>query len=301
MNKPVFSTPKVWWVGVLAFGLTLLTSGIWLALIVGNLKTTPTIPWSIAVMAALLWIIWQYCDGKWSPESTAGIRHHLMRAKSVPKKILVWAFLAGIFSIVALMGFWIILSSLVKFPRNVTLNSSSYPWYVSFLVVVMASVSGSITEEIGFRGYFQKTLEMKGRGRAAIFIIALSILPAHALTQGFKWPVLVFYLLVDIMLGAIAYLTDSILPGVVVHAVGLLAFFVLVWPYDSTRRLVLASGPDVRFWVHGGQMIFFAIAACWAFKRLANVDGRKIGHYCGDNQYDLEKPETDGTFSNIRR
>jgi membrane protease YdiL (CAAX protease family) len=278
MNKSDFRTPSAFLVGAIAFGITLLTGGVWLALILGNLRTTPSIPWSIVVMGALLWAIWQYFNGKWKPESTSGIRHHLMRANSVPKRTLVWALLAGIFSIISLVGFWIILSELVKLPRNATLNSSSYPWYFTFLVAVMASLSGSITEEIGFRGYFQKTLELRGRGTIAIIITALLICPAHALTQGFIWPVLVFYLLVDIMLGAMAYLTNSILPGVAVHALGLFVFFNLVWPFDSTRRLVLESGPDIRFWVNGVQMILFAIAALWAFKRLANIAGREIVH-----------------------
>jgi membrane protease YdiL (CAAX protease family) len=140
----------------------------------------------------------------------------------------------------------------------------------------MASISGSITEEIGFRGYLQKTLEMKWGGTPAIIITASVIFPAHALTQGFIWPVLVFYLLVDIMLGAMAYLTNSILPGAAVHALGLFVFLFLVWP-SSTRRLVLESGPDIWFWANGAQMMLFAAAALWAFKRLANSAGREIG------------------------
>jgi|SRR5580658_6529437 membrane protease YdiL (CAAX protease family) len=275
MNKSDFRTLNVLWVGALAFGLTFITGGVWLALIVGNLKTTPSIPWSIVVMAALLWAIWRYFNGKWKPESTSGIRHHLMRANSVPRGTLVWALLAGIFSIVALVGFWTVLSELVGLPKNATLNSLSYRWYFSFFVAVMASISGSITEEIGFRGYFQKTLEVKWGGTLAIVITALVIFPAHALTQGLIWPVLVFYLLVDIMLGAMAYLTNSILPGVVVHALGLFVFLFLVWP-NSTRRMVSESGPDIWFWVNGAQMMAFAAAALWTFKRLANVASREI-------------------------
>jgi membrane protease YdiL (CAAX protease family) len=270
MNKSDFRSLNVLWVGALAFGLTFLTGAVWLALLVGNLKTTPSIPWSIVVMAALLWAIWQYCNGKWKPQSTAGIRHHLMRANVVPRRTLVWALLAGMFSIVALVGIWNVLSALVELPKNATLNSSSFRWYFSFFVAVIASISGSITEEIGFRGYFQKTLEMKWGGTLAIIITALVISPAHALTQGFIWPVLVFYLLVDIMLGAMACLANSILPGVVVHALGLFIFLFLVWP-NSTRGLVLESGPDIWFWVYAAQMTMFAAAALWAFKRLANV------------------------------
>ena len=72
----------------------------------------------------------------------------------------------------------------------------------------------------------------------AIMIAALAIAPGHGLTQGFVWPTLLFYLLVDVTFGVSAHLTDSILPGMVVHSVGILIFFVFIWPHDATRRSV---------------------------------------------------------------
>jgi hypothetical protein len=75
-------------------------------------------------------------------------------------------------------------------------------------------------------------------------IASLLLAPRHALTQGFVWPTLVFYLFADVMLGVLAYLTQSILPGIVVHAIGLLTFFTLVWPNDATRRLAVSGGSD---------------------------------------------------------
>jgi len=52
------------------------------------------------------------------------------------------------------------------------------------------------------------------------------------------WPTLVFYLFVDLMLGVMVNLTKSIRPGILVHAIGLLTFFTLVWPNDAARRLI---------------------------------------------------------------
>jgi membrane protease YdiL (CAAX protease family) len=273
MKTISFHAPNVFWMGVLAFALTLLTGGIWLVLLTENLNTTPLIPWAILVMAAVLWPIWQYFNGKWKPESTSGIRRHLMRASPVSKRTLTYSLLAGMFSIIALTGFWIVLSELVQLPGNATLRPSSYPWYITLLVAATASLSGAITEEVAFRGYFQKTLEMKG-GPLVVIVTALVMAPAHALTQGFLWPILLFYLLVDAMLGAMAYLTDSILPGIVIHALGLFIFFTLIWPSDSTRRLIFESGADIWFWIHGAQAIVFAVAALLAFKRLTKAVGQ---------------------------
>ena len=83
-----------------------------------------------------------------------------------------------------------------------------------------------------------------------------------------------FYLLVDVMLGVTAYLTRSIVPGLVVHSIGLLTFFTLVWPYDTHRRLVWDTGADTWFWLHVAQALIFTALALLAFRRLARVTKR---------------------------
>jgi len=49
-------TLKLLGFGVLAFAITTLAGGIWSALLVTNLQTTPAIPWSVPAMAVLLWL-----------------------------------------------------------------------------------------------------------------------------------------------------------------------------------------------------------------------------------------------------
>lgn len=138
-------------------------------------------------------------------------------------------------------------------------------------VLAMASLVSSIAEEAGFRGYFQVALESHFGGPAAVVIAALLIAPAPGLTQGFLWPTLLFYFLVDAMLGTSAYVTRSILPGIVVHAIGLLIFFGLVWPQDRDRELIWAKGPDIWFWIHVVQAVVFAASGIIAFVHLAKL------------------------------
>jgi len=138
-------------------------------------------------------------------------------------------------------------------------------------VLVMASIVGAVTEEAGFRGYLQVVLEREVGGPAAIVIASVVIAPGHGLTQGFVWPTLVFYFFVDVMFGVTAYLTKSILPGIAVHAIGLLAFFTLIWPHDAARRLISESGADIWLWMHVVQVLVFTPLAILAFRRLAQV------------------------------
>jgi CAAX prenyl protease-like protein len=139
------------------------------------------------------------------------------------------------------------------------------------VILATASLVSSVAEEAGFRGYFQVALESYFSAPAAILIQALLIAPAHALTQGFVWPTVVFYLLVDTMLGTSAYLTRSIVPGVIVHTAGLLAFFSFIWPEDRHRVPIREGGADQSFWIHIGQVVVFGGLAIGAYMRLAQL------------------------------
>jgi hypothetical protein len=97
---------------------------------------------------------------------------------------------------------------------------------------------------------------------------------AHGPTQGFLWPKLLFYFLVGVTFGATAHLTNSILPAIPLHIVGLLIFFTFIWRQDAARRLVWEGGTDNWFWIHATQAITFTVLAVWAFQRLARVSGR---------------------------
>lgn len=261
--------PAVVWSGAMAVVLTVSVGGIWTALLVSNLATSPAVAWSVAVMAVLLWVMWQYLGGRWWPRSTSQARRRYLRARPLPGRVFAWALAAGLLSIVALVGYWIVLLELVKIPTRTLPNFSGYPLLTVVPVLVMASLVSSLAEEVGFRGYFLGILEQKVRGSLAIVIAALLISPGHSLTQGFVWPIMLWYFFSDVMFGAMAYFTRSILPGAVVHSIGLLVFFTLVWPYDAHRSLVWETGANAGFWLTTAMAVIFTALALLAFVRLA--------------------------------
>jgi len=262
---------SVVWTGLFALVLALGVGGLWSVLLAINLTASPAIPWSVAVMGLLLWLMWQYLGGRWGPKSTSEARRRNLRATPLPGPVLAWALAAGGLSIVALVGYWIVLFRLVKVQGNVLPDFSIYPPLTVALVLVMASLVGALAEEAGFRGYFQGTLERELRSPLAIVISSLVIAPGHAFTQGFLWPTMLWYFFVDMMLGGLAYLTKSIVPSVVVHAAGLLVFFTLVWPQDPQRRLVWDTGADGWFWLNAAQAVIFTVLAILAFLRLERI------------------------------
>src|SRR6516164_8501687 len=66
--------------GLLALAITILMGGIWSALLVANLRSSPAVPWSVPVMAFLLWLMWNYLGGKGWPRSTSDARRRYLRA-----------------------------------------------------------------------------------------------------------------------------------------------------------------------------------------------------------------------------
>ncbi|MGP0017959.1 MAG: lysostaphin resistance A-like protein [Candidatus Sulfotelmatobacter sp.] len=264
-------TLKVVGFGLLAFAITTLAGGIWSVLLVTNLRSSPAVPWSVPAMALLLWLMWSYLGGRGWPCSTSEARRLYLRANRRSGWTYLWAWVAGVLSVVALAGYWIVLFQLVKMPPNALSDVSSYPRITVALMILTGSLVSPLMEEAGFRGYFQVALEREFRGADAVVISSVLFALAHGPTQGFLWPKLLFYFLVGVAFGATAYFTNSTLPAIPVHVVGLLVFFTLVWPHDAARRLVWNSGTDDWFWMHVAQAILFTVLAIWAFQQLARV------------------------------
>jgi membrane protease YdiL (CAAX protease family) len=259
------------WTCLIALVITMLAGGVWTALLVANLTTSPSVPWVAVVMAVVLWLLWLYLGGKWWPYSTSHKRRALLRANPISFCIFWPALLAGLSAVVGLAGFWIVLFDLVDMPGNVLPDFSSYPMQTVAILLAMASIVSSVVEEIGFRGYLQGALERVFNAPLAIGLQCLVIALPHGLTQGFNWPTLLFYLLVDILLGTTAYLTNSILPGIAIHITGLLVFFAFVWPGDQMRRVVANGTTGSWFWIHVAQTVIFAAAAILIFVRLSRL------------------------------
>lgn len=258
----------------LAFVLTAVAGGLWTALLAINLATTPAIPWAVAVMALLLWLLWRFLSGAGWPRRASDARRRYLRARQVSGRVFRWTVAAGLLAIISLGGLWIVLFQVAGLPGRVLPDYSRYPLLTVALALVMASLVNGVVEEAAFRGYPQGVLEGAVGGVAAILLTSLLMAPEHAFTQGFVWPTLLFYLAVDVMLGTAAYLTQSILPGIVIHSIGLLIFFILVWPGDVVRQFVGHGTAETWLWVHVAQTLVFAALAILAFIGLARDKSR---------------------------
>ncbi|HEV2386107.1 MAG TPA: type II CAAX endopeptidase family protein [Candidatus Acidoferrales bacterium] len=258
------------WSAVLAFLILAFGSGCWALLLAANFKSHAVFPWSVPVMALVLWLMWQYLGGSWWPRSNSDSRRRYRRTNPVSGQAFAWALLAGVLAVVALAAYWIVLFQLVRTPPNKLPSMEGYPHLTILLVLVMASLVAPFTEEPAFRGYCQVILERNFSAPAAVAISSLFFALAH-LTYGLYWTKLLVYFLVGVTPGVIAYLANSIWATIPVHIIADLSFFTLVWPHDAARRLVSQGGADPRFWLHVLQAILFTTLAVLAFSRLAKV------------------------------
>jgi membrane protease YdiL (CAAX protease family) len=250
--------------------LTIVVSGVWSALLVANLQVRRDVPWSAFAMLIALTALWWWLRGGRGRSPAATARRTNLRDEPLPFSVAWWAVCCGLISLVGLVSLWIVLHQLIPAPARSPADYSRLSVFMTVTIFTAAAISGSLAEEAGFRGFLQGAMERHGFGPIAILIAALIIAPLHALTQGFVWPTMLFYLCVDLMLGTLSYLTKSIRPGIIVHATGLFIFFCFVWPNDGQRRLVWREGADTDFWINVAVTITFAILAGLAMLRLAS-------------------------------
>ena len=263
---------------LLAFLILLVGQSAWGLLLALNFKTNPrAVPWSVAVMAVFLYVMWEYLGGRWWPRRTSETRRNYLRANPVSAQIFRISFVGGILAIVALAGYWIVFFQLVKTPPNVLADASKYPLLTVVLGTAMSSLVSPVVEEIAFRGYCQKKLEGEFSGRIAVLTSSVLFMLAHV-NHGLYWPKLTVYFLAGLVLGTLAYLTDSILTSIPVHIVGDLIFFTLVWPNDAKRVLVTAGGANAWFWLHVAQAGVFTALALMVFPRLINRRSSALEH-----------------------
>ncbi len=248
--------------------LTLLPQGVWSALLGANLRTGIAIPWAAPTALVLLWLGWRFAGGQ-PPFPRSETRQAYRRAHPVGAPTMVWALLANGFSIVALAALWILLRHLVKTPGNPSPDLSSYPVLPLTITLGAAGIIGAVSEEVGLRGYILGRLEQRMAWPWAVVVMALVVSPGHALTQGFVWPTMLFYLLSDVTYGVTARLAGSIVPGIIAHAVGLFVFFDLIWPHDHERVVVPLAQADQGIWALAATVVAGAALTVWAFTRLA--------------------------------
>jgi len=250
---------------------------IWALLVEANLKFYPNFPWSIVPATILLWFYWHWLRGKWWPQSTSEIRKRSLRANALSPDAWASAIFAGIVGLVALLLLMRVMNRMVKLPQQQITASVPIPAFTLLFLMLMGSIVAGVVEEAAFRGYMQGPIEKRHGPVTAILITGILFGFAHFTHPETTILLMPFYVGVAAVYGMMAYFTNSILPGMVLHAIGdvfggldLITRGQSEWQTSSKSvPLIWEGGADTSFWISCILFIISLAAAIWTFSSLA--------------------------------
>jgi len=214
------------YLGPILLGLLVTFVGVapWLVTARLNARIHPEFPWAALVTLLYLALYLAWLNGAGPPARWKAARRYRLRLWRPGSSAWTADGIAVTLALMALIGFLALLWILIGAPERPP-DLSRYPStaYLVSVAIMGALVSG-VTEEMGFRGYMQRGLERFGT-QTAIVVTALFFVLAHA-AHGMETLLMlgpgIFF--AGILYGMLAYHSGSILPGMVVHFLGDLAY-----------------------------------------------------------------------------
>lgn len=241
----------------------------WVVLVTVNLRTGAAVPWSVAAMVLYLAVYWFYLRGSGPPKSTQEFRRKHLRAATLSHEAWNWSLLAGTAGLACMLALLLgVYARIASLPPDIFPDTSGVsPYSVTAYIFMLALVAG-ITEEAGYRGFMQSLLEEHYGPAIAILTTAIVFGLAH-----FNLTLMPVYMFVAVLFGAIAYIANSIMPGIILHAGYDFVLVVLNWQFGNPvpARIDWAAGPDAMFWTAcAGASVLVAITL-WALARLRSA------------------------------
>jgi membrane protease YdiL (CAAX protease family) len=185
----------------------------------GNMQFHPEFPWAFPATLTVMAVFWYYFTGGGYPAATRAVRQDVTRLKSLPWPIWRAVVLPVLFSIVTVTSLRLALPSILPIEApKIAVDLSPYRFATVIGLLFSLAISAGIAEEVAFRGYLQKPLEDAYGIAPALILTGVAFWYAHADKVALSH--LPFHLVASILLGLSAYLTKSLLPAIMGHAVG---------------------------------------------------------------------------------
>jgi membrane protease YdiL (CAAX protease family) len=251
----------------------------WALLVSLNIKHGSAVPWAVPPTALYLWLFWRWTRGAGWPRSTAETRRTLARANPVPDDMWGLAIAAGLLGLVVVLLVQTVMSRLVTIPQQQDIDPSKFPIMTVLLWVLMSAAVAGVVEETAFRGYLQGPIERRHGPVIAILVTGILFGFLHFTHPEVTLALLPFYVAVAAVYGTLAYLTDSIFPGMVLHAGGnMFAAFDLFarghseWQgLGPPAKLVWETGADTAFWGSVAATLVVGAVTVGAYVMLARL------------------------------
>jgi membrane protease YdiL (CAAX protease family) len=233
---------------VIGLAVGLIAANVWVPLLV-----VLGMPGAALAEAVFLALYFWWAGGGGIPASWREARRSSFRRKALTAAEWRWAIPTALAFAITVHAAMVVLFRFVPFPAeafrqgyNFPATSLPYKW----LAIVVSAISAGVCEETGFRGYMQRPIEQRHGAFAAIAISSAFFALLH-LSKGWDIPGMVPIVFgAGVLLGLIAWASNSLLPGMIGHAVmdtGLFAY----WWTDTAgtfhAKTVAVTGYDTPF------------------------------------------------------
>ena len=162
------------------------------------------------------------------------MRMNLSRTQKLEPRAIKFMVVCGFFlsiSVIALVFIGYLLTEMPLQRVEMLTTLKTIPIWTSLALIFMASLAAGVVEELAWRGYAQRTIELKHSAILAISIVALVFTIIHFLPLP-VWPL---FFLGSIAWGFLAYYSNSIIPGIIFHTIIDLSVF--VWAMFNLEKL----------------------------------------------------------------
>lgn len=231
-----------------------------------NLRHGAAVPWAALIEVGIVWLLWRYLSGAGWPASTAATRRRWLRAGAVDLRLIPATVLTGLLyglTVGCLAVFSNLWMPLAPEAAAGILAFARAPALTAGVTLLMVAVSAGVVEEAAFRGYMQVPIEERHGPLVAIGVVALAFALAHTPVG----PILPVFVLGATGWGLLAWLSGSILPGVIVHTLVDATFLFWIWrrpegfeAFLASARAALPGGPAVKT----AGLVTLAVAAAAA-------------------------------------
>jgi membrane protease YdiL (CAAX protease family) len=260
---------------VTGLAIGMIAANVWPLLLL-NLGAPIASVLELIFLGAYLW----WVAGGGAPLSWRAARAEAFRATTLSPDQWVWGLVAAVFFAATVHSSIVLLFRFVPFPLAAFRQGYDFSFIptvsLRWLAVVVSAMSAGVCEEVGFRGYMQRPIELRHGAPVAILISSLFFMALH-LTKA--WALLGMVPIVfgaGVLLGLLARSAGSLIPCIIGHTtmdIGLFAYWWTGIAGDFPERPLSETGLDTAFCVACGVFVFSLSLVLLTISRLQRISG----------------------------
>ncbi|NVM03589.1 MAG: CPBP family intramembrane metalloprotease [Candidatus Helarchaeota archaeon] len=231
-------------------------------------------PWPFFIIGAILLIYWKYFSGSWWSESTKKTRIEYSRSKKISAPVLKWSLLAAIIFVIIAQSSLVVTFRIIPFPAEAFTSGNRYlntkPVWLAWVIIGINSLVAGICEETGIRGYTQVPVEKRYGPIVGISFSSILFLIIH-INQAWFLPIAIQGFCLGMILGILAYTSDSLKPGIIAHSVMDVINFSYWWSDIAGRfegRPIAETGIDLFFIISIVILVSSILLFIWTNRKI---------------------------------